>query len=406
VLAFNQVTGDEPTRGAILTLIEDKAGTPKLLAVAVKMAQDKDQPLNYNAALILARSAQQLKDLDKSVALYRLGIDQAKKLMSPSKLFQSYGGIVASYFNAGKYDEARKVCEEFLDIPEEKLVGGDDTETPKYNATLRRDQEIIRRELVQILVKQGKADEANKLVDNMLKKDADDFDALELRALIQRETGDHAAAAKTYEDLIQRVNDDIDRVKKNKMATQAAKDAFIKQYNEVARDYRYMLSSIYIDANEVNKATEQLKVLLKEEPDSATYNNDLGYVWADHDMNLDEAEKLIRKAIDLDKKKQAKDNPDLKPDDIKANAAYLDSLGWVLYKQKKYKEALPPLEDAVKVEEGQHVEIFDHLAEVHMALGQKTAAVDAWKKGVEHAGTSKREQDRKAECEKKIKANQ
>ncbi len=84
----------------------------------------------------------------------------------------------------------------------------------------------------------------------------------------------------------------------------------------------------------------------------------------------------------------------------------------MLYKEKKYKEALAPLEEAVKADEGQSIEIYDHLAEVQKALGNKAAAVatwekgvEAWKKGVEEGRTSKREQERKAEVEKKIKAN-
>jgi tetratricopeptide (TPR) repeat protein len=406
LLALNQVTGDDPMAGAILTLIEDKAGTPKLLALAVKMAKEKDPPFNYNAAYILARSAEQLKDLDSAVPLYRLSIDLAKKLMSPTRLFQSYSGLIAGYYAAEKYDESKKACQEFLEIPQEPVAGGDDFETPKYNATLRRGQELIRRELVQILTRQGKTDEANKIIENMLKLDPDDMDALELRALIQRESGDYAAAAKTFEEMIQRVNDAIESIKKNKDASKEAKEAFIKQFSADVRDYRYSLSSLYIDARDVKKAAEQLQILLKEEPDNPGYNNDLGYVWADHDMNLDEAEKLIRKAIDGDKANKAKKDPALKPDEVRANSAYLDSLGWVLYKRKKYKEALPPLLDAVKDKEGQHIEIFDHLAEVHMALGDKAAALDAWKKGVEKAGPSKREKEKKVEVEKKIKANQ
>ena len=43
---------------------------------------------------------------------------------------------------------------------------------------------------------------------------------------------------------------------------------------------------------------EELQTLLKKKPNNPTYNNDLGYIWADHDMNLEESEKLIRKAIE------------------------------------------------------------------------------------------------------------
>jgi len=78
----------------------------------------------------------------------------------------------------------------------------------------------------------------------------------------------------------------------------------------------------------------------------------------------------------------------------------------VLFKQKKYKEAKPYLLDAVKDKGGRHIEIYDHLGDVHMALGEKAEAVKAWKEGVKLAGPSPREQKRKAEVEKKIKENE
>ena len=84
-----------------------------------------------------------------------------------------------------------------------------------------------------------------------------------------------------------------------------------------------------------------------------------------------------RKAIEEDKKQRLKANPDMKPDDVKDNASYLDSLGWVLFKEKKYKEALGPLEQALKDPDAQSIEIYDHLADVHMALGERDLAIKA-----------------------------
>ena len=79
-------------------------------------------------------------------------------------------------------------------------------------------------------------------------------------------------------------------------------------------------------------------------------------------MNLEESEKLIREALDLDKKAKEKLKEEGKIDEVKENAAYLDSLGWVLFKQKKYKEALEPLKKAAADEDdGNHLEIWDHL---------------------------------------------
>jgi len=121
-------------------------------------------------------------------------------------------------------------------------------------------------------------------------------------------------------------------------------------------------------------------------------------------MNLEKAEVLIRKALELDRKQRKEEK--VKPEEDKDNAAYLDSLGWVLFKQKKYKEALEPMLEAVKAKEGQHVEILDHLGEIHMALGEKDKAIAAWKKGVEVAGESKSEQKRKVAVEKKLKENE
>jgi len=43
---------------------------------------------------------------------------------------------------------------------------------------------------------------------------------------------------------------------------------------------------------------------------------------------------------------------------------------------------------------------------VHLALGDKAKAIEAWKKGLEVAGSSKREQQRKQDVEKKLKDNQ
>ena len=46
------------------------------------------------------------------------------------------------------------------------------------------------------------------------------------------------------------------------------------------------------------------ELILKADPDDATANNDLGYIWADRNKNLDEAEAMIRKALELDRRQR------------------------------------------------------------------------------------------------------
>lgn len=377
ILALNQFTGNDPIDGQVKVMVKDAANTKKLFPVAVKLVKEKDSPVNYNAAYILGRSAHDLKDFDTCETLYRYCADEATKLHSGQKMVQSFGGLIDLYYDHKKYDKAVKLCKEFMDI------GGNETVARLKPAVLER--------MIQALARQGKYDDALKRVEELVKIEEEEkgWWALQLKGWVLREAEKLDDAAKTYEQV-------LDRLKEDKTLKKDQQNRYIERN-------RYLLSGVYVDLKKIDKASDHLKALLKDKPDDPTYNNDLGYIWADHDMNLDEAEKLIRKAIDEDRKKR-KASPDFDADNDKDNSAYLDSLGWVLYKKKDYKEAKKALLEAVKdKDDGNHIEILDHLAEIHKALGEKAEAIAAWKKGIEVAGASKREQAKKAEVEKKLK---
>jgi tetratricopeptide (TPR) repeat protein len=373
-LALNDVTGEDPIKGKIDELVKDPAGTKKLLAAATAQAKEKEQPFNYNACYILARSAQKLKEFEPAQTFYRLAAEQALALKSGYKLGQSYGGLIDLLYENKKYDESEKLCKEFLGL--------------KGDQTVDQLKVLVLRRMIQAMAKQEKFDDASKLVENLLKAQPDNWLTLELKGWVEREAGKYDDAAKTYEEVLDHISKD--------------KELKDEERKEFTNEIRYNLSNVYLEANKIDKVTELLETLMKDDPENPTYYNDLGYIWADHDMNLEKAEEHIKKALELDRKlrKEAK----LTGDDDKDNAAYLDSMGWVLYKQKKYKEAKQYLLDAVKDKEGQHIEIFDHLGDLHTALGEKAEAVAAWKKGLEVVGETKREQQKKAEVEKKLKA--
>jgi tetratricopeptide (TPR) repeat protein len=378
-LALNDITGEDAELGKIFELIEDAGHTKPMLAEAAKMAKNKDdQPFNINACLILARTAQLLRDADDSVVFYKLFIDQAVQLKSPQKIGEGYSGLIKTLYDGGKYDDSEKACEEFLAL--------------KGDATLQRMKPAVLRQMVLVLAKQGKTDKATDLMDKIIQAQPDNPLNQIARGQLMREIEKPAEAVKAYEEA-------IDLIKKDEDLSKEEQDGFIN-------DIRYTMSGLHMDMNDVKSATADLQELLKKDPDNPGYNNDLGYIWADHDMNLDESEKMIRKALDEDRKQRLKANPNQKPEEVKQNPSYLDSLGWVLYKEKKYKEARAPLEQAVKDSDGQSIEIFDHLAEVLLAAGDKPGALDAWKKGLDLPATTKREKEKKAEVEKKVKANE
>src|SRR5262249_41642039 len=146
---------------------------------------------------------------------------------------------------------------------------------------------------------------------------------------------------------------------------------------------KYAMSSVYVDLKQVDQSIKTLEELAAANPDNASYQNDLGYVLADNDMRLDEAQKMIEKALDLDEKERKKAVKDgiIAADEDVPNSSYLDSLAWVHFKKKNYAEALKVMEEVVKQDDSQHVEIYDHYADILMALGRKDNAVKAWEKG-------------------------
>jgi tetratricopeptide (TPR) repeat protein len=240
--------------------------------------------------------------------------------------------------------------------------------------------------------KQGKFDQALKVVDNLI-RERDHWTARELKASVLNDAGKYDAAAAAYEDVLTRLKGD-------------------RILNDREREFytfrtRYRLSNIYVDLKQIDRATEHLEALLTK-PDNPALerwwvgvHNDLGYIWADHDMRLEEAEKLIRKALEMDRAHRNLEQ------EKSENGAYLDSLGWVLFKQKKYKEAKEILLKAIEDKKAQHIEIYDHLGDVNMALGDREAAIAAWRKGLEvfRADEGRREVERKTQVERKIEKN-
>jgi tetratricopeptide (TPR) repeat protein len=101
-------------------------------------------------------------------------------------------------------------------------------------------------------------------------------------------------------------------------------------------------------------------------PDSAETLNYLGYMWADHGEKLDQAKEFVTKALKAEPK----------------NAAYLDSMAWVLFKLHQPKPALDYELKAIQFSEEEDATVYDHLGDIYGALGQKDKARQAWSKSV------------------------
>ncbi|MDD5687774.1 MAG: tetratricopeptide repeat protein [Elusimicrobia bacterium] len=105
---------------------------------------------------------------------------------------------------------------------------------------------------------------------------------------------------------------------------------------------------------------QELFKLIEIDSTSALAYNYLGYTWADRNIRLEEAEKYIKIALATESE----------------NPAYLDSLGWVYYRQKKYDESQLLLEKASKIIDDPL--IYEHLGDCYLALDNVQMAVDSW----------------------------
>ena len=65
------------------------------------------------------------------------------------------------------------------------------------------------------------------------------------------------------------------------------------------------------------------------------------------------------------------------------NVAYIDSMGWVLFKLGRLEEARTYLQKAVATPGGSDGTIWEHLGDCEEGLKHHDKAVEAWKKGVE-----------------------
>jgi Flp pilus assembly protein TadD len=118
-----------------------------------------------------------------------------------------------------------------------------------------------------------------------------------------------------------------------------------------------------IDVLETN-----LRKLIKLRPDHAHAHNALGYTLADRNERLTEARELIEKALSL------------APND----AFIMDSMGWVLFRLGRNREALDYLQRAFALRPD--AEIAAHLGEVLWVDGQQDEARKIWAEALKEHG--------------------
>lgn len=120
-------------------------------------------------------------------------------------------------------------------------------------------------------------------------------------------------------------------------------------------------SGLLMDYGRPDDAEDVLMKALLANPRSASLMNDLAYLWACRDMELEHAEALANKALEY-----CPDEP-----------AFLDTLGWILYRRGQFTQAGAFTARAIDLG-GPDPTILDHMGDILFALGEDDYAICHW----------------------------
>ena len=94
--------------------------------------------------------------------------------------------------------------------------------------------------------------------------------------------------------------------------------------------------------------------------------NNYAYSLSERGLQLERAAKMSKESLDKDS----------------TNSSYLDTYGWILFKNGRYEEALVYIKKAVDLGDVSSV-VLEHLGDVHAKLNQLSEAKEYWKKALE-----------------------
>src|ERR1700730_8161509 len=150
----------------------------------------------------------------------------------------------------------------------------------------------------------------------------------------------------------------------------------------------FLLGGIYERQKKYEPAEQAFKSVLALNPRNAPALNYFGYMLADRGVRLDEAADMLRRALDLEP----------------TNAAYLDSMAWICYKQNKLPEAESYIRKAID-HDSHDPTMLTHLGDVLAKSGRTELAALEWEKSLtewHRAVPAEFEEDKVMELEQKI----
>jgi tetratricopeptide (TPR) repeat protein len=312
---------------------------------------------------------QRLSELDPEdpILLYRLGFSelQLREYESATKHFRD--GL-----EHAESDAIRAILYYYLGIGEFFLKDYAAAEEGlREGMALAEESTDFVMQLSMVLLRQEKFAEAESLLRGALEERPEDPDLSSRLALVYGDQKKFAEAIELLEKAVEKHPDDLDLQVRlaafcgDQGETERAESILEAAIGKNPKDENLylQLAFLYEKKKAIDRVEEVIHRLLQIHENSSAAFNFLGYTYADHNIKLDEAHQLITKALAIE------------PD----NGMYVDSLGWVYYRQGKYREAVVELRRAVELL-GEDPVILEHLGDALHAVGETDEALTYWRK--------------------------
>lgn len=300
-------------------------------------------------------------------ALTIAGIDQNTLATDNDREFATavFDKIIRTYKTANRFNEAKSTIENSRTI-----LGDEDS--------------FSDRQLIALYRENGKKQEALQSLKIARLRFPDDYGFLREEATVLGELGRVDEGVAIVKSLIGKKKPSVpspmfddfsnylfismlySEAKRGKEAVEAANQAYQIAGSEDRKQIaKLSLATAQQNSGDFKSAEATLREILADSPNNPIAQNNLGYFLAERNEKLDEALKLIQDAV--------KSDPE--------NPSYLDSLGWVYFKQGKLDLAEENLKKALKFDSASAT-IYEHLGDVHQKQGKSELAKTSWQKAL------------------------
>ena len=293
------------------------------------LEQYSDEPLNIKMKMALILIEQKR---------YEVAVDKLEQILKDAPESDKIRFYLAAVYEETRQNE--KAVREFKKIPATSTYYGESTVHAAY-----------------LLKGLGRLDEALELVSKGLAERKDQPQIYAMYASLLDEKTDYKGAAKILSQ-------------------------GLEKFPENAQ-LRFYYGTINDRMGNKEVVVSEMKKVLELDPNHVQGMNYLAFTWAEMGQNLPDAEKLARRAMELEPK----------------DGYVLDTLGWILYKQSKFAESVKFLEAAHKYQATVSV-IAEHLGDAYY----KQSMVDKAKKMYRKAADLETDKNKVQEIRAKITA--